>query len=143
MSEKVIIRQKSDFSMEFLAISEPADEDVPPMPVTRVHELTPYGMMLASVGSCTAIVLHTYAQNHGVALEEVEIELEYERYFKDDCRDCERTGEFTEEISESLRFIGDLSGQEKKNLLKVAHYCPIYKIVKDGVTVNSGLAGDG
>jgi len=143
MSEKVIIRQKSDFSMEFLAVSEPAEEDMPPMPVTRIHELTPYGMLLASVGSCTAIVLHTYARNHGVALDEVEIELEYERYFKDDCRDCEKTGQFTEEVTESLRFVGDLSEEDTKKLLKAAHYCPIFKIVKDGVTVKSGLAGDG
>lgn len=84
MGEKVKIRQNNNFEIQFWG-SDPHDaESDALLQVTHLHALTPYGMMLASLGSCTTIVLHTYAQNHHIDLREVEILLEYERSFDDE-----------------------------------------------------------
>jgi putative redox protein len=140
MSEKVIVRQKKDFTTEFMA-SDPEAPGSEPEPVKHLQDLSPYGMLLAGLGSCTALVLHTYARNHGIDLEEAELTLEYQRYYRDDCRDCEEITDYHEEITESLKLSGGLSGEEREKLHKVSRHCPIQKMIENGVGVLSELAG--
>lgn len=137
MSERVTVRQNSRFETEILA-SDPYEPESEAMaPVHATHELTPYGMLLASLGGCTAIVLHTYAQNHGVALQEVEIRLQYERHFQKDCEECEEIDEYSERIREEIVLRGELSERERRRLTAVAHHCPIYKMLRAGVEIES------
>jgi uncharacterized OsmC-like protein len=49
--------------------------------VEQIHELPPYGLMLVSLGSCTAMVVNTFTKNNNFPLEEVGIQLKYERVF--------------------------------------------------------------
>jgi hypothetical protein len=37
-----------------------------PRLVQNIHELTPYGMVLAGLGTCTAFVVNTYAEHHSL-----------------------------------------------------------------------------
>ena len=74
MGERIVVRQDHNFRTEFLA-ADPHDPDEGTLePVDNVYGLTPYGMLLAGLGSCTGIVLHTYAQYHDVPLEGVELQ---------------------------------------------------------------------
>lgn len=139
MSETVVIRQNQDFETQFLAVDPAVPEGEAPRPVTHLHSLTPYGMMLASLGSCTAIVLHTYANSHNLPLESVEIRLQYLRRFQQDCENCEAIEEYREEITEEIQLVGDLSTQERQKLLRIAHYCPIYKMYTESIPVHSQL----
>jgi len=139
MAEKVIVRQNSMFETEFLA-QDPHEPDDPHLhPVAHVHELTPYGMMLAGLAACTGIVLHTYAQYHDVNLDEVELHVEYDRVFEEDCRDCEKIEEYREQIDEEIVLIGDLTPEERRRLLVISRQCPIHKILLHGIEVNSRL----
>ena len=81
-------------------------------PVDHILALAPYGMLLTSLGTCTAIVLHTYAQHHGMDLREVELRLAYERNFDQDCEHCEHIGQYEEHIEEELLPIGDLTPEQ-------------------------------
>ena len=142
MAEKVIVRQNSMFETEILA-ADPHDPDAHHLhPVEYVHQLTPYGMLLAGLASCTAIVVHTYAQYHGVDLDEVELQVQYDRVFADDCEDCEGIQEYQEQIDEQITLIGDLTPAEQKRLYLVSKHCPIHKIISHGIEVNSRLADD-
>lgn len=140
MAETVVVRQNSEFETEFLAVDPQAPESIP-QPVTHLHSVTPYGMMLTSLGACTTLVLHTYAQNQGLALEMVEIRLQYRRVFIEDCEECETIDRYDEEILEEIALSGDLSEHEREKLFRIAHHCPIYKMYRDGITVRSTLAG--
>lgn len=142
MSEKVIVRQNKRFETEILA-QDPHDPDAVSFdPVGAVHQLTPYGMLLSGLGSCTAIVLHTYAQYHDVNLDEVEITLSYDRVFAEDCENCEAIDEYTEQISEEINLIGDLAPAEKKKLHAISRHCPIHQMLLHGIEVHSHLAPD-
>lgn len=142
MGERIIVRQNSDFITEILAL-DPHDPDADEFEVVeQVHQLTPYGMLMASLASCTGIVLHTYAQYHNVALEEVELRLNYDRIFADDCEECEQIREYTEQIEEEIELIGDLTPKEKERLYRVSLQCPIHKIINHGADVKSYLAED-
>lgn len=136
MPEKVLVRQKSNYQTEFLA-ADPDSESGELIPVRHIEDLTPYGMLLASVGSCTAVVVNTYAQYHGVALDEVELVTEYQRIFKEDCRNCERISEYDEQINMDISFKGKLTVQELEKLFKISLQCPIHKMLKNGIKVQS------
>lgn len=139
MSEIVIIRQNQYFETEITALDvENQSSDF--LPVSELHEVTPYGLFLTSLGSCTSIVLHTYAQNHHIHLQEVEIRLEYRRLFQEDCQNCEDARPYEEHISEEIALRGDLTEREREKLFKISHQCPIHKMLQSGIEIRSQLA---
>jgi uncharacterized OsmC-like protein len=139
MPEKVIIRQDSDFRTEIHAAVPEGPEAGQMEPVVELYSLTPYGMLLVSLGTCTGIVLHTYAQNHGLKLEEVALRLQYDRVFREDCKNCERIQRYEEQFLEEIALKGDLTKEERDKLYHIAHQCSVYKILRDGATVSSEL----
>jgi putative redox protein len=140
MGEAVIVRQNSRFETEILAL-DPHDPHAHQFyPVGDIRQVTPYGMLLAGLGACTAIVLHTYAQHHGVELQEVELRLRYDRVFAEDCEECEGIQEYREQIVEEIVLSGDLTPEERKRLFLVSKHCPIHKMLMHGIEVQSHLA---
>jgi uncharacterized OsmC-like protein len=142
MAEIVVVRQNSQFETEFLAAdteaAEPAGREL--KPVHAIHELSPYGMLLAGLGSCTAILLHSYAQNHGVKLEWVEMRLTYDRVFAKDCQQCEEIEQYTEQIKAEVGLVGKLSAAERNKLFLISKHCPVHKILHNGIQTEFVLA---
>jgi len=139
MAERVIVKQDSHFRTIFFA-TDPEDPHSREFEkVDDIHQLTPYGMLLCSLTSCTALVLHTFSQNHDIPLKEVELHITYQRVFREDCEDCDEDKEFNEEIIERILLKGDLSAPNREKLLRVAQFCPINKMLEDGVSVITSL----
>jgi uncharacterized OsmC-like protein len=133
MAERVIVIQDSQFHTVFKT-ADPEDHLSDKFEtIESIHQLTPYGMLLSSIASCTALVLHTFSQHHDIPLEDVEIHISYNRVFRDDCENCEEEQEYSEEIQENIRLGGDLSQKDRNKLMRIAHRCPIYQIVKPGL----------
>lgn len=138
MSERIVIRQNNRFETEFEA-ADPHDLQGKLSSVAGIHQLTPYGMLLAGLGSCTALVLHTYAQNHGLGLSQVELRLTYDRIFDDDCENCEIIEQYREVIQEEIVLTGDFDQVTRQKLYQISKQCPIHKMLESGVEVNSSL----
>jgi len=144
VGEKIVMRQNSAFETLFWHADTDDPERAELRPVMHLQELTPYGLMLASLGSCTAIVMHTYAQAHKVSLDEVELRLIYERVYHEDCEHCDEENKpFTEGIGQEILVVGELSAGERKRLLRAAHLCPIHKIFHDGIAIATQMADPG
>ena len=139
MADRVIVKQDSEFRTQFRAEMEEGGAKGKMEDVEHVHLLNPYSMMLASLGSCTAIVLNTYAQYHHLVLQDVELRLQYKRNYQKDCENCEEVGNYTEEVSEEILLKGKLSDEERQKLLHIAHACPIYKMFKEGIPIKTSL----
>jgi putative redox protein len=133
MAETVVVRQNHHFETEFWAADPHEPESTELEPVTRIHSLTPYGMLLASLGACTAIVVHTYAQHHGIELHEVKLVMEYNRNFAEDCEDCEEIDGFEEDIAVEIEFEGELTPAIRQRLLAVSKQCPIHLMLEEGI----------
>jgi putative redox protein len=72
-------------------------------------------------------------------LETVDIQLKYERIFKEDCDNCAGIDRYDESISEKIQFLGDLSEQQRSRLAQVVHLCPIYKMFKSGIEIHTEM----
>jgi putative redox protein len=83
--------------------------------------------------------MHTYAQHHGVNLQEVELQLTYDRIFTDDCVQCESIQKYKEQIETEITLIGDLIPKERERLFRVSKHCPIHKMLAHGIEVKSHL----
>lgn len=143
MTERVIVIQNNKFEIEFQT-TDPHDHDSDEFhPVIHIHKLSPYTMLLSSVGSCTSIVLHTYAQNHDVDLREVELHLQYRRDLQDDREDANSGGRYEEKIDEALILRGDLNDQDRQKLFRVAQQCSIHKMLEAGIEISSQLVDQG
>jgi uncharacterized OsmC-like protein len=135
MAEIVVVRQNTKLETEFLAAdTEAADQAGRDLhPVHVIQELSPYGLMLGSLGACTAILLHSYARNHDVKLQEVEMRMTYGRVFATDCKECEEKDKYTEGIDAELGFTGELSPAERNKLFLISQHCPVHKILHNGI----------
>jgi uncharacterized OsmC-like protein len=140
MAERVIVRQNRQLETTFLATDPEDGESDRFREIAYVHSLTPYGMMLASLASCTAIVVNTYAENHQLDLDRVELRLEYRRKFRDDCENCESADRYDEKIREEIAFAGDLTDSQRDKLFRIAHQCPIDRMFRQGIAIESSLA---
>ena len=137
MSERVVVYQDRSFRTEFKA-ADPNEEDSDQVEnVVHLHELTPYGMLLASVGSCTAIVVNSYARNHNIPLKGITVDASYDRIFAEDCDDCDEDNEYEEIIRESVDFEGDLDEKELKRLHQVAKACSVRRLLESGIRVET------
>ncbi len=141
MSERVVVHQNSKFETIFMVQDPQSAEGAQLMTVERIHLLTPYGMLLAGLGGCTAMVMHTYAQHHNISLDEIEITLEYARVFKEDCENCDKITAYDEAISEKIVLNGKLTDEEVHRLMHVSHQCPISRMMEDGIQITTTLEG--
>lgn len=139
MTERITIRQNKDLETEFWSQDPESEEPGETQPISQIHALTPYGMLLASLGSCTAIIVNTYAGKKNLNLETVELRLSYNRSFTKDCENCDDLGEMSETIAMEIEFSGDLTSEERQKLFLVSKQCPIHKKLHEGIEINTQL----
>ena len=137
MSEKVIVRQNRNYETSFLSLDPHAAVSDKPRRISQINELTPYGMVLAGIATCTGFVVNTYAEHHNIPVDSVKMTMEYGRNFKKDCDHCEEIDKYEDQINMTVSFEGKLSAQEREKLFKISLQCPVHKMVKNGIKVNS------
>ncbi|SMC37020.1 OsmC family protein [Pedobacter africanus] len=90
--------------------------------------LSPAALLLASLGSCTAITIRMYADRKGFNLEHIKIELAI-------CKEEEMGKETT--IKRKITFTGTLTDDERARLMLIADKCPIHKILNNPIKIET------
>lgn len=88
--------------------------------------MSPGALLLASLGSCTAITIRMYADRKNMNLESIKIELAI-------CKEEEMTGSTT--ISRKIELLGDLDVEQRERLMQIADKCPIHKILSNPMSI--------
>jgi putative redox protein len=101
---------------------------------------SPYELLLASLGACTAMTLRLYAARKGLALERVSVTLRHEKVHADDCADCETREGKLDLIERSIELRGELSDAERQRLLDIADKCPVHRTLRSEVVVRTRLS---
>ncbi len=90
--------------------------------------MTPGALLLASLGSCTAITLRMYADRKEWNMEGISIHLAIVEE--------EKTNNATK-ITRKIEFTGKLSDEQRKRLMIIADKCPIHKILSNPIQIIS------
>ncbi len=78
--------------------------------------------------------MRLYANHKGIALDGVDVKLEFDRVHADDCVDCdERADGWIERIQAHATIRGTSDDAQRKRLAQVAQRCPVHKTLANGV----------
>jgi putative redox protein len=98
---------------------------------------SPYELLNAALGACTAMTLQMYARRKKWDLQNVKVHLSYNRSYREDCESCTEAEKRIEEIQKVLEFEGDLDTTQKDRLLEIADRCPVHRTIFGNLKVHS------
>ncbi len=101
---------------------------------------TPYGLIAAALGACTAITLRMYADRKRWPLEEVIVRLWHSRVHARDEAECETRTPRMDELSFELELRGPLDDAQRARLFEIAHRCPVHRTLDAGIRIRTSLA---
>jgi uncharacterized OsmC-like protein/alpha-beta hydrolase superfamily lysophospholipase len=100
----------------------------------------PYDLLLAALGSCTAMTIRLYAERQQLPLERVTVDLTHARVHALDCADCETKESRIDRIERILTLEGALDDAQRAKLLEIADKCPVHRTLNGGVQIPTRLA---
>jgi uncharacterized OsmC-like protein/alpha-beta hydrolase superfamily lysophospholipase len=98
---------------------------------------TPYDLLLAGLGACTAITVRMYADRRGWPLRQTTVRLRHQRIHAKDCASCETTLGQLDQIERELQFDGELTDEQRARLMDIAERCPVHRTLESEVLVST------
>lgn len=90
----------------------------------------PYSTLLASLAGCTLATLRMYIDRKGWNIPEIKISVNAQQ---------ELDGEFETVFSRQITFSSEITQEQKERLLIIADKCPVSKILKGKITINTQM----
>lgn len=101
---------------------------------------TPYDLLLAALGTCTAITLRMFADRKEWPLDAVRVRLDHRRIHALDEQQVEGGDARTEVVARTLELSGELTEEMRRRLAEIADRCPVHRTLSAGVRVTTTLA---
>jgi putative redox protein len=98
---------------------------------------TPYELLLAALGSCTAMTLRLYADRKGWPLERTTVHLAHDKRHAEDCEGCEHSGAKIDHIDREIALEGELSSEQRERLIEIASKCPVHRTLHSEVQIDT------
>jgi putative redox protein len=102
--------------------------------------ISPYDLLLASLGACTSMTLRLYADLKGLPLERATVELKHDKIHAVDCAECESREGRIDRIERVIRLDGGLDAAQRAKLLEIANKCPVHRTLTSEITIPTRLA---
>lgn len=92
---------------------------------TTRFQPSPHDLYDSALGACKALTVLWYAKKKGIPVEGIEVAIE---------RDAsqERAGPYR--LKAELTVTGNLTPEQREELLRVAHKCPVHKLMTEVTT---------
>jgi putative redox protein len=96
---------------------------------------TPYELLLAALGSCTAMTLRMYAARKKWPLDSVVVRLRNARKHAVDCENCETQPVGIQRVERQIDLEGSLTDDQRERLLLIADRCPVKQTLERGIQI--------
>lgn len=100
---------------------------------------SPYDMLSAALGTCTAMTLRMYANRKDWDLQEVEVHVENSKQHLDDLSDEQKASAKIDVFHRYIRVKGNLEEHKINRLLEIADKCPVHKTLSSSSKVVTEL----
>jgi putative redox protein len=101
---------------------------------------SPYDLLCAALGACTAMTLRSYADLKGIPLERISVELKHEKIHAVDCAECETREGKIDRIERLIGLEGPLDPAQRQKLLEIANKCPVHRTLHSELVIPTRLA---
>jgi uncharacterized OsmC-like protein/alpha-beta hydrolase superfamily lysophospholipase len=98
---------------------------------------TPYGLIAAGLGACTAMTLRMYARRKGLNLDHVSVDVTHD---KAHAADAGSEGGRIDVFRRVVRIEGNLSVEERQRLMEIADRCPVHRTLEAGARIETVAA---
>ncbi len=92
---------------------------------------SPYQLLNAALGACTAMTLKMYADRKEWSLEKVEVHLGHEKVHAKDGSDPETKKSKIDKFERAIELEGDLDDEQREKLLDIAEKCPVHRTLTE------------
>ncbi len=92
---------------------------------------SPYQLLSAALGTCTAMTLRMYADRKKWPMERVTVHLSYKRHHATDSAHPEKKKSRIDVFSRILEIEGDLDDDQRARLVEIANRCPVHRTLTD------------
>ena len=142
MSDEVVVRGGGQgFTQEITAGPHRLAADEPWAAGGGDTAPDPYGLLLASLGSCTSMTIGLYARRKQWPLEAVAVRLRHSRIHAQDCADCESREGTLDRIDREIELVGPLDDEQRQRLLAIADRCPVHRTLVSEIDIRTRLRG--
>jgi len=104
---------------------------------------TPYDLLNAALGTCTAMTMKMYADRKNWPLEGITVEVRHERKHADECDHVEamKQGKQLQALHRTITIEGDgLDDDQRAKLIEIADKCPVHKTLEGELHVHTERA---
>ncbi len=92
--------------------------------------MTPYELLLAALGECTAITLRMYADRKAWDVTDIQVKLTLTEMTPTDK---------TTSISREIKIIGNISDEQRQRMMQIANACPVHKVLSNPIKIETML----
>lgn len=100
---------------------------------------SPYELVSAGLGACTAMTLQMYARRKKWDLQEVKVHLDHYKDYAEDMMAGEVPEGKIDHFTRILELEGDLDEDQRARLLEIANRCPVHRTLTEDVRVITKL----
>lgn len=100
---------------------------------------SPYDLLAMSLGACTSMTVHLYANRKKWPLEQCVVRLRHTRVYAEDCANCENPKAMIDRIYREIEFIGVLDAEQRSRLLEIADHCPVHRTLSSRIDIKTTI----
>ena len=137
-SNKVMVQIGGEgFTTEIKAGKHTLRADEPTSVGGKDYGPSPYDLLMASLGACTAMTMRMYADHKKWKIDEINVHMDHKKDYAADSSDAENSKAKVDIIDRFIEIVGDIDDSQRGRMMKIADKCPVHRTLHGVVEVRT------